>query len=413
MPVPASVPALPLATLPASPLEQLALPPALSGADGSNRARGGVPQIAAQDDVAAVAAWLARYSGTPATLQSYRREAERLLLWAVMQHGKPLSSLTHEDLLVYERFLADPQPAARWVMTSRKKLARDAPDWRPFAGALSPASVRHALVIINALFAWLVEAGYLAGNPLSLARRRRGHAKPRITRYLSHELWQAVKDTIESMPAQTERERQHAARCRWLLTVLYLGGLRAAEVADTTMGAFFSRRDAHGVERWWLEVTGKGGKTRLVPATDELIAELARYRRACGLPPSPLPGEARPLVLPVTGQARAPRPLSRGALHLVLKEVFALAAQRLRTRGPEWESRADLLASASAHWLRHTAGSHMTDGQVDLRFVRDNLGHASIATTSGYLHTEDDARHRATEAAHRIAWTATPPDASD
>ena len=32
-----------------------------------------------------------------------------------------------------------------------------------------------------------------------------------------------------------------------------------------------------------------------------------------------------------------------------------------------------VLASASAHWLRHTAGSHMTDQQVDLRFVRDNM----------------------------------------
>jgi len=92
----------------------------------------------------------------------------------VLQLGKPLSSLTHEDLLTYKRFLADPQPAARWVLAgSRKKLARGHPDWRPFAGPLSPASVRQALVILNALFAWLTEAGYLAGNPLALARHRR------------------------------------------------------------------------------------------------------------------------------------------------------------------------------------------------------------------------------------------------
>ncbi len=56
-------------------------------------------------------------------------------------------------------------------------------------------------------------------------------------------------------------------------------------------------------------------------------------------------------------------------------------------------------------WLRHTAGSHMTDQQVDLRFVRDNFGHASISTTSAYLHTEDDARHEATQERHRIGWT--------
>lgn len=392
---------LPLATLPATPIERLRLPAELSGAAGTNRARGGTPQISAAEDLAAVTAWLARYADTPTTLQTYRREVERLLLWAVMQHGKPLSSLTHEDLLVYERFLADPQPAWRWVMASRKKLARGAPEWRPFAGPLSPASARHTMVILNGLFAWLVNAGYLAGNPLSLARSRRSLPKPRITRYLSHDMWQAVKDATDAMPVETERDRLHAARCRWLLTVLYLGGLRAAEVASTRMGAFFCRRDSQGLERWWMEVTGKGNKTRLVPATDELMVELARYRNANGLPPAPSPGEDRPIVLPVIGRERA---LSRGALHLVLKEIFALAAEQLRARGPEWASRAEVLASASAHWLRHTAGSHMTDQQVDLRFVRDNFGHASIATTSAYLHTEDDARHAATQDRHRIGW---------
>ncbi len=245
--------AVPLPT----PLERLQLPPDLSGAAGSNRAPATATRIAAADDLAAVTAWLARYADSAATLTAYRREVERLLLWTVLQLGKPLSSLTHEDLLVYERFLADPQPAARWVLAGSKKLGRAHPDWRPFAGPLSPASVRHALVILNALFAWLTEAGYLAGNPLALARRRRAPTQPRITRYLSHELWDAVKDAVAAMPGTTDpataRERLHAVRCRWLLSVLYLGGLRAAEVTGIAMGAFFCRRDAQGVERWWLE----------------------------------------------------------------------------------------------------------------------------------------------------------------
>ncbi|MCY1477040.1 hypothetical protein D9M68_104210 [compost metagenome] len=126
-----------LAALP-TPLEQLRLPSALSGRNGSNRAPTTATRIAATDDLAAVTAWLARYADSAATLQTYRREVERLILWAVLQLGKPLSSLTHEDLLAYERFLADPQPAARWVLTGSKKLARSHPDWRPFAGPLSP-----------------------------------------------------------------------------------------------------------------------------------------------------------------------------------------------------------------------------------------------------------------------------------
>lgn len=63
------------------------------------------------------------------------------------------------------------------------------------------------------------------------------------------------------------------------------------------------------------------------------------------------------------------------------------------------------IAQASTHWLRHTAGSHLSE-HADLKVVRDNLGHSNINTTSIYLHTEDDARHDCTELAHRVGWRA-------
>jgi hypothetical protein len=76
------------------------------------------------------------------------------------------------------------------------------------------------MVIINALFAWLVEAGYLAGNPLSLSRQRNRRTKPRITRDLDRELWQEVKLYIDSLPKDTPRERERYLRARWLSTLL-------------------------------------------------------------------------------------------------------------------------------------------------------------------------------------------------
>ena len=60
------------------PLDGLVLPAHLSGERGRNRAQG-LPQVAANDDRSAVLAWLARYKDSPATLASYRKEAERLL----------------------------------------------------------------------------------------------------------------------------------------------------------------------------------------------------------------------------------------------------------------------------------------------------------------------------------------------
>ncbi|MGF6931059.1 integrase/recombinase XerD [Paraburkholderia sp. UCT70] len=400
-----------------APLETLAIPAALDGRTGSNRAIGGHAQIAAANDLEAIQAWLARFADKPATFDSYRKEAERLLLWSLVQPGKPLSSLTHEDLVRYQRFLADPQPAATWVSGRGRKHPRGDARWRPFYGPLSPASTRQAMVILNVLFSWLVQAGYLAGNPLALSRQRARHAAPRITRYLEPGLWQEVKDTIASMPQDTARARAHYHRVRWLFTLLYLGGLRIAEVGGNTMGQFFVRRDADGAMRWWLSVHGKGDRERLVPATRELMTELTRYRQSFGMTALPSPGEATPLVLPIgrTSEARtklaheradgrSPEPLTRAALHAIVKNVFAGAADRLRERGAEFLSRADLLQAASAHWLRHTAGSHMADQKVDLRLVRDNLGHASLTTTSVYLHADDDRRHDETDEKHRIGW---------
>ncbi|WP_028215526.1 tyrosine-type recombinase/integrase [Paraburkholderia mimosarum] len=385
-------------------LDVLELPDDLDGRTGVNRATGR-RQIAADDDLAAVRAWLARVADTKTTFENYRKEAERLLLWSIVQLGKPLSSLTHEDLLVYQRFLADPQPRGRWVSGGEngagRKFPRDDPRWRPFHGPLAASSQRQAMVILNALFSWLVGAGYLAGNPLSLSRQRARRSAPRVTRFLKRDLWQEVKVYIDSLPRETDRERERYWRARWLFTLLYLAGLRISEVSGNSMGRFFCRRDSDGHERWWLEVTGKGDRDRLVPASAEMMVELGRYRRERGLPLLPAPREDTPLVLPL---GKSMKPLTRAALHTIVKDIFAGAAEKLRLRGDEYAARAAQLKRASAHWMRHSAGSHMADGDVDLRLIRDNLGHASLTTTSLYLHADDDQRHRETEKKHRIGW---------
>jgi integrase/recombinase XerD len=389
----------------ARPPDELELAPELDDRYGVNRSHGHM-QITATDDLSAIQAWLTRFCVTKATFDSYRREVERLLLWSLRQLGKPLSSLTHEDLLAYQRFLANPQPHAIWVATGRK-FPRDDPRWRPFHGPLSGTSRRQAMVVLNSLFSWLVQVGYLAANPLSLSRRRTRHAPPPLARDFESDLWQEVSEYIAVMPQETERARAHYHRVRWVFTLLYLGGLRIAEVSDNTMGQFFARRDANGMPRWWLAVRGKGGKERLVPATRELVTELSRYRQHLGMAAMPSPGESTPLVAPVAARGsrtrRAPhRPLTRGALHTIVKDVFASTAARLRERDESLSPRAALLEQASAHWLRNSMASHTDNQQVDLRLVRDNRGHASPMSTNRYPPRVDDDRE--THEKHRIGW---------
>ena len=383
-------------------IETIAIEPMLTGEHGRNRGLG-QRQISANDDRSAVLAWLAMYVDSPATLASYRKEGERLLLWCLLQRGCALSDLTHEDLLVFERFLADPQPAARWVMAPGMKPARSSPAWRPFAGPLRPTSQRQAMTIINGLFSWLVEAGYLAGNPLSLRRRRRGSAGNKVTsRFLPDAHWDAVRETIETLPRSTKREIDIANRARWVFSLFYIGGLRITELCTAMMGSFEAVTGSDGKTRWWLTVHGKGDKIRTVAATDQLMRELKRYRAGLGLPPLPHPGDRVPAVLPLVGPAEF---LSRSAVYDLVKEILATAAARVRTFGPAHEAAAVHLERASPHWLRHTAGSDLAK-KVGVVATRDALGHANIATTNIYVHVEDEKRHDAINAQHAIAWSA-------
>lgn len=362
------------------------LPPELDGSQGSNRGRGGVCQLAATTDIEAVRAWLAEYASSPHTLRTYRREAERLLLWATRAVGKPLSSLTREDLLAYEAFLA--QPGADWI---DPRLPRRGGGRRLFDGALSPDSVRHALGILSSLFSYLVAAGYLAGNPLALRRQHSaGVARKRAAseRYLDQALWQFVLEVADAMPQTTRREQQHFERVRWVLRLLYGLGLRAAEAAQARSADLVQRRG-----NWWLHVAGKGGVEGDVPVSEDLMADLARYRRFHGLDPAPRVDEATPLIMSVTGNRH--RCLTATALYLVVKEVFTQAAQLRAANDP---AGADKLRRASTHWLRHTAATHQADAGNDLRFIQKNLRHASLETTAIYLHADDDRRHAATTA---------------
>lgn len=129
------------------------------------------------------------------------------------------------------------------------------------------------------------------------------------------------------------------------------------------------------------------------------MLELSRYRREMDLHLTPIEAESTPLLLPIGGKLRA---MTRSAVHVILKQIFNTTAKRLQKRGHDYLAQAVSLKAASVHWLRHTAGFNMTSADMDIRHVRDNLGHESIATTNNYLHSEDDKRHQDTEEHHRL-----------
>jgi site-specific recombinase XerD len=56
---------------------------------------------------------------------------------------------------------------------------------------------------------------------------------------------------------------------------------------------------------------------------------------------------------------------------------------------------ADRLRRAGSHWLRHTHASHAIARGVRIEVEKEILGHASLATTTVYVTTEEKRRMKA------------------
>lgn len=153
--------------------------------------------------------------------------------------------------------------------------------------------------------------------------------------------------------AQLQEEPWIAARDAAVLTLLYGCGLRISEALglrpiDLTPGATS------------LRITGKGGKTRLVPLLQIVFDAVETYKKLC------------PYHL------EAEKPLFRGARGGPLQPaIIQREMQKLR-------SAFGLPETATPHALRHSFATHLLAGGGDLRTIQELLGHASLSTTQVY-----------------------------
>ncbi|KVD85831.1 integrase [Burkholderia ubonensis] len=407
------------------PLEALRVPAALDGSAGLNRAPVPAHQAELATDLQAVHAWIAiRGARSEATRRAYRREAERLLLWAIVVKGKPLSSLNTPDCAEYlDAFLRDPQPAARWV--GRGRVERFDPAWRPFVGPLSERSRDTARRILNAMGAWLVGQQYLRVNPFAGLPAAPAVALDTTGRTLTRAQWQYVLQTVlrrqsafepafhravDGAGAQSPNEAANVAthaRDAFVLLFAYATGLRRAELAAATTGALTrSVLDGALDDAWSLRVTGKGRRARTVPMPRRLIDALRAQLRTR---PVPLTLETAPADTPLIAHLATGEALHPDVVGRLFKAIFARAADQLATTYPN--AAADL-RRASTHWLRHTFANHGLDAGADLRDMQELLGHASLGTTTRYTKADAARQFQSVEAFFNAALDGAEPPAA-
>ena len=288
---------------------------------------------------------------SPHTLAAYRRDLAELLRLSAATSAAELAQITHHEI-------------RRCAMQLH-------------GGGLSPRSIARMLSAWRGFFRWLgrnewFEPGSdtlrLSVNPCDGVRPpKKGRDLPKVL-------------SVEQSTALLERENLAdlpddllILRDRAIFELFYSSGLRLAELASLDCNcAAGSGLDLAAGE---VTVTGKRGKTRIVPVGAKALAALRDWltRRA---------------EISAEGETAL----------FVSRRGTRLAPRSIELRLTRWAQGSGL--KVHPHMLRHSFASHMLQSSGDLRAVQEMLGHASIATTQVYTHLDFQHLAKVYDAAH-------------
>ena len=274
------------------------------------------------------------------TLEAYRRDLGQFVTFLASHTGGAVSLATLRDMRAAD---------LRAFMAVRRQ---DGVEARSLARALSA---------IKSFFRYLEREGVLSTEALNTLRT------PRTRKSLPKAL--TVREAKAAIATTDEMEDRPwvAARDMAVLSLCYGAGLRISEALG------LSRADVEGPT---LRVTGKGGKTRLVPIIEPVRQAIEAYLKLCPFTLTP----SQPMFRGVKGGVLSPR--------------------LLQARMVQLRSALGLPPGATPHALRHSFATHLLGRGGDLRAIQELLGHASLSTTQIYTAVDTERLLDAYRAAH-------------
>ncbi len=211
---------------------------------------------------------------------------------------------------------------------------------------LSNATARQYLLRVKSLLSYAHKLGYSPFNAGVTIKVRPDQSGAGL-----------AKRIISEVEVGLLIREANSTRDEVLLKTLYAGGLRVSELVALSWADVIDRDT-----RIQLSVAGKGGRIRQVLLPETVATAILALRSDAGAND------------PIFASRKSGR-LSARAVNYMIKR----AAER-----------AGITGAVSPHWLRHAHGSHALDRGATLAEVQTTLGHANVATTSGYLHARHD-----------------------
>lgn len=289
------------------------------------------------------ATYLPKVKGaSPHTMRSYRDAIAQFISFAADAAGKEVEELAMADVGrdALEAFL-DQLESGRGVSVPTRN---------------------HRLAAVHALFRYIRQRDMAwletCNGVLSIEKKR--CSAPLV----GHIGIDGMRAVLAQPDPSTTSGLTHLA----LLSMLYESGARVQELIDI-------RTDDLSRGCGVVVLHGKGGKSRSVPIGKEVAAILERYIRVA----APDPGG--PLFPGRCGK------MSRSGVRYLV-EKYALMAR---------DAGAEVPAKVTPHTFRHSRAMHLLEAGVNLVYISDLLGHASVTTTEIYAKANPEMRRKAIE----------------
>lgn len=265
-------------------------------------------------------------------------------LWLEDGLSKNTLSAYRRDLVLY----------AQWLVTQNKALNDTAESdlhvYFAFKHASTKAtSANRRLTVFKRYFRWALRERLVMNDPtLKLQSAKQSLRVPKTM----------TEAQVEALLAAPAEETPLGVRDRAMMELMYASGLRVSELVGLKI---FHVSLNDGV----LNVTGKGGRQRLVPFGEVARSWLESYLN-----------QARPVL--VAGHQT--------------DDLFVTVRKRAMTRLMFWTlvrkygRIAGITSPLSPHTLRHAFATHLLNHGADLRSLQMLLGHSDISTTTIYTH---------------------------
>lgn len=232
-----------------------------------------------------------------------------------------------------------------------------------FRQGKSTRTIQRQLSSIRNLFRFLIHQGECNNNPADgVSAPKHAQRLPKVVD--TETLNQALNE------GATKQEGPLHQRDQAIMELLYSSGLRLSEVVNLDITEL-------DMQEGMVRVTGKGGKTRVVPVGKAAIKAIQVWLKARQQLPII---DNHALFLNHRGRRLGPRGLQK----------------RLRQYGIEQ----GLQQQLHPHMLRHSFASHMLEASGDMRALQELLGHADLATTQIYTHLDFQHLAQAYDQAH-------------